>query len=141
MKKIKIRKCKRKDIPMVLTIEKKSFEYPYSDRIFYSFLNSDKFLVAEHKKKVVGYIMAAVRRDEGVIISIAVHPDFRRQGIGKMLMKDVIALLDTDKVSLTLREYNISALRFYSKLGFKIKGMLKEYYENGDNAIIMKRDI
>ncbi len=136
-----IRKCKKKDISSVIKIENQSFENPYRENIFYHFLNSDKFLVAEVEGKVVGYIICDIRGDEGLIISIAVLRNYRRRGIGKALMEKSIELLETDVVMLTLREHNRAALRFYSKLGFKIKGMLKEYYENDDDAIVMKKRI
>jgi len=138
---LSIRKCKKKDILSVIKIENESFEYPYRENIFYYFLNSNKFLVAEVEGKVVGYIISSIRGDEGLIISIAVLPSHRRKGIGKALMEKSIELLETDVVMLTLREHNRAALNFYNKLGFKIKGIIKEYYENDDDAIVMKKRI
>jgi len=141
VKEVNIRKCEKDDISKIIKIEKESFEHPYKDEIFYYFLKNENFFVAEFKDDVIGYIMADIREGQGLIISVAVAPDQRRKGIGRKLMEKVIDNMNTDTVKLTLRTHNINAFRFYNRLGFHVKGFIRDYYENGDDAIVMEKDI
>ncbi len=135
-----VRKCEDKDIDKIVDIERKSFSNPYPHKVFLNFLGSDLFLVAE-KEEVIGYILGEEMGDEGWIISIAVLPEHRSQGIGTTLMREIIGRMETDEVLLTLRTNNMMAYKFYMKLGFSAEGFIKSYYENGDDAILMKKEL
>ncbi|MFO7792223.1 MAG: ribosomal protein S18-alanine N-acetyltransferase [Candidatus Saliniplasma sp.] len=141
MKELTIRKCRKKDISSVINVENESFEYPYSERVFKTFLKSDKFIVAQVRDNIVGYILADTREGQGIILSIGVLPEYRRKGIGSKLMESVFGILDTEIVRLTLRKSNLSAFRFYERLGFKVVGYINGYYKNGEDAIVMKKNI
>ena len=63
--------------------------------------------------------------EEAHITTIATHPDFRRQGVAKTLMFDII-------------ESNIAAISLYDKFGFSTIGTRKKYYQdNNEDALIM----
>ena len=83
---------------------------------------------------------------EGDITNVAVHPDYRKQGVGNLLIDNLITLCKENNInSLTLevRESNIPAQSLYKKHGFKEEGVRKNFYNNPkENAIIMwKYDI
>ncbi len=79
--------------------------------------------------------------DQLHLVSIAVHPNCRRSGIGERLMFDVVdqangALLP--KIVLEVRKSNLSAQLLYTKFGFGKIGELKNYYkDNHEDAVIM----
>ncbi len=136
-----IRVCEEKDLEPIVEIEKESFDHPYSPYIFEKFLGSDIFLLAEVDEKVVGYIMGDIRGEYGLLVSIAVLPDFRREGIGTRLIDELIERMDVPSLRLTLRPHNRGAFDFYKNMGFRYVGVIKDYYKNDDNAIVMEKSL
>lgn len=102
-----------------------------------------KYLVALDGDNVVGFVGMWIVFDEGDITNISVHPNYRKQGIGNLLMNNLISLCKENKInSLTLevRESNIKAQNLYKKHEFKEEGLRKNFYDNPkENAIIMWR--
>ncbi len=89
---------------------------------------------------LVGYAGLQVILDEGHITTIAVHPDYRRRGIGEMLLLDLFEqAVPRGAVRLTLevRVSNLPAQALYQKYGFAIAGRRLRYYANGEDALIM----
>jgi ribosomal-protein-alanine N-acetyltransferase len=126
---------KDKDIPAVVEIENSSFKYPKPEAVFRE--DEHKYLVARDDDKVVGYIGIEKILDEEHIINMAVHPEYRKQGIGKRLMQHV--LNDEDVFFLEVRVSNESAKKIYEKYGFKVISVRKGYYADGEDACIMRR--
>ena len=89
----------------------------------------------------VGFVVGDLRRreDVGWIASIGVHPDFRRAGIGRKLLKACEAAFNTRTVRLTLRPSNTGALRLYEQSGYAEIDRLQRYYRDGEGAIIMEK--
>jgi ribosomal-protein-alanine N-acetyltransferase len=145
---IKIQAMKEPDLAQVVAIEKLSFAVPKSEEVFRH--DEHKYLVAkekeqaqaqdqEDKEKVVGYIGTEKVAGETHIINMAVHPDYRNKGIGKKLMAK--ALNHKAIVYLEVRVSNTPAQKIYEHFGFKKVGIRKNYYrDNGEDAIIMKRE-
>lgn len=127
---------KDKDIPMVVEIEKLCFKFPKPEAIFRE--DEHKYLVAkEDDGRLAGYIGIEKILDEVHIINMAVHPDFRGQGVGKRLMQHV--LNDEDVFFLEVRTSNETAKNIYEKYGFKIISVRKAYYPDGEDAYVMRR--
>ena len=77
---------------------------------------------------MVGF--AATRRD-GYILFLAVHPEYRGEGLGRRLVAAVVD--DHGTVTCHARASNDDALAFYEHLGFEVKRRVERYYEdNGD---------
>ncbi len=138
-----IRQAKIFDLPRIMEIEKMSFEETYPRGIFILFLenNPDTFLVAEYQGKIIGYVMAYVKPDlEGHIMSIAVHPDYRGNGIGSTLLMEVINrlfLMGAKYIGLEVRVSNERAIRLYERFGFIKTKRIPGYYSNGEDAYYM----
>ena len=82
--------------------------------------------------------------DEAEIISIGVAPAARRTGTATTLMQLVerdVKQLGTKIIFLEVDEENTPAIELYKKSGFVNVGARPHYYENGHNAIIMKKEI
>jgi ribosomal-protein-alanine N-acetyltransferase len=83
--------------------------------------------------------------DEAHIATIAVHPDYRRQGIGETLLLHALrAAMKEGAVSsfLEVRESNIIAQAMYRKYGFVESGKRLHYYkDNDENAILMSASL
>ncbi len=142
---VRVRRAHRRDIPEITEIEELAFpKSPYPTYVFLYTLsnNPEGFLVAEVHGRVVGYVIFEVRRwlNEGHIVSIAVHPEHRRCGIGTILMREAerrIRERGCDVVRLEVRESNFPARRFYERLGYRVERREPGYYQDGETAVIM----
>jgi len=144
---VSIRRVRRTDMPCIYEIEQLSFKQPYSSAYINSLAHValKTFLVAEKDGKIAGYVVAIVQGlGLGHIISIAVHPEYRRQGIGVALILRLIEILKEQGASvirLEVRKSNIVAQKTYAKLGFRILHAIKKYYENGEDCVVMLKAI
>jgi len=127
-------------------IERESFSAPYPRHIFAHMAKEtpETFLVATFKQTTVGYVLASLRKDAGHILSIAVRKNFRRKGAGMKLMTEIMEILrirGVRRVDLEVRVSNDIALKFYRKLGFQERGLITEYYRDGEDAVKMSKDL
>ncbi len=139
-----IEKMKPIHLSAVLAIEKKSFPQPWSLSLFMSeFTNRlATYLILRMKRKVIGYIGYWYLFEEAHITTFAIHPDYRRQGLGKQLLKHALNLIlnqGCQEVFLEVRISNFPAQNLYHSLGFTSVGIRKKYYSDGEDAIIMKK--
>lgn len=146
MQKIVIEKMTVDDIDNVLEVDRNSFTIPWSKDSFFRELVENKvalYLVAKIENVAVGYIGVWKVIDEGHITNIAVHPEYRGIGIGKMLVSELLSLCEKEGIeafTLEVRKSNIAAQNLYKKFHFAECGMRKGYYEdNNEDAIIMWR--
>ena len=134
---IKIEPMRKKDLSAVVAIENLSFKAPKPESVFIE--DEHKYLVARDGDRVVGYIGIEEISGEKHIINTAVHPDYRRQGVGQLLIKRI--LNKKDIFFLEVRVSNQPAIKLYEKFGFKNVGLRKKYYQdNSEDAIIMRRE-
>ena len=139
----KIRKMIRSDLKQVMKIENASFVSPWSRKSFESELKKDfglSYTVVEGKQ-VIAYIIGWLVADEIHITNIAVHPQWRRQGVAMVLMKKVIdGYPEFFWVRLEVRRSNMAARNLYRQLGFKEVGIRKRYYvQENEDAILMTK--
>ena len=140
---ILIRELKPEDVSAVLTIEKASFTTPWSEILFMNEIFKPRSFpkAAMIGEKLVGYICTNYLLDEGHILNLTVHPDFRKQGIASRLVHYIIDLLEKEgcrTIFLEVRISNEAALRMYEKAGFRIISARKAYYTLPvEDAVIM----
>mgnify|MGYP000524281411 CR=1 FL=1 len=138
-----IRRMTEKDIDMVHEIEILSFSVPWSKESFIDEVKNENaiYYVYEEDSKVWGFAGMHHIVDEGHITNIAVHPQKRGQGIGRLLLSALISYAkENGLVGLTLevRSKNYVAISLYKSLGFVQEGIRKNYYScPPDDAIIM----
>ena len=99
--------------------------------------------VAEEDGEVVAAVAARTVADEAEILNLAVAPAWRRRGVGRGLMDAVIADSAREgaaRVFLEVRESNVAARAFYSRLGFLLRGRRTAYYRNPvEDALVLAR--
>jgi [ribosomal protein S18]-alanine N-acetyltransferase len=137
-----IRPFSLSDLESILQIETQSFpKSPYDWTTFLSlhYLYAETFWVyintnhGQKEAKILGYIILS---QDGHIISIAVHPHHRREGIGKELLEKAMNLPRLKKIWAEVRRSNQGAQAFYSKMGFQMTGMVPDYYGKEDALIL-----
>ena len=113
--------------------------------VFKSELESDSshYLVVKDNSKIIGFAGIKVTLPDCDIMNIVVKKDFRNQGIGSLLLKELINLsksLNVKNLFLEVNEKNTPAILLYNKFGFKKISTRKNYYED-NNAIVMRLDL
>lgn len=79
------------------------------------------FLLAEQEGRIIGSVMAGYEGHRGWINYLAVHPDYRRAGLGRQLMAAAekrLLSLGCPKINLQVRTSNAAAIGFYQSIGF-----------------------
>ncbi len=141
---IKVTSTVLEHIDDIMEVEKLSFKIPWSREAFFDEITRNEVAIyfsAAVKKKVVGYAGMWKVFDEGHITNIAVHPEYRGNGIGSRLLESLIkkaAGTGIARMTLEVRKSNLAAQGLYRKYGFETGGFRKAYYaDNGEDAIIM----
>ena len=97
--------------------------------------------VAEVDGKIAAMLVLWFIVDEAHIATIAVHPDFRRQGLGEQILLHALRAARAEGASrafLEVRAGNIAAQAMYKKYGFYVAGVRPGYYkDNNEDAILM----
>jgi ribosomal-protein-alanine N-acetyltransferase len=144
---VTLRKMTLADLEQVVAIDQMSFSLPWPARSFQFELTDNpasRCWVADLDGRVVGIVVAWLIVDEIHIATIAIHPDFRKQGFGEKLLSHVHQSAKADgAVSsfLEVRENNDAALMMYRKFGYVESGRRAGYYkDNGEDAILMTLD-
>ena len=141
-----ITNMKPQHVAQVAELEKICFSDPWSEKSVASELDNalSLWLVAEDDGRVTGYIGSQTVMDESDMMNVAVHPDYRRQGIGEKLVSALVdALKEKGSHCLTLevRVSNENAISLYKKLDFQQVGLRKNYYHNPkEDALILRKE-
>jgi ribosomal-protein-alanine acetyltransferase len=93
--------------------------------------------------RIIGFIAGDQRRNEGhtIIVTIAVDPDYQRRGLGERLMREVETRSAVPRLQLMVRQSNLPALRLYRKLNYDIVDTWRRYYEDGEDAYVMEKNL
>jgi ribosomal-protein-alanine N-acetyltransferase len=167
-----IRRMEPGDVPIVAAIERLSFPTPWPTSSFlYELSNRARsfyrvLLKAEgcgtasrqgrwrrwlrgvvdrpEESRVIGYVGFRLQSAEAHISTVAVHPDWRGNGLGELLLLTAIeqALeLGSSVVSLEVRASNRVAQNLYRKYGFRFTSVHRGYYRDGEDAWLMEVQI
>lgn len=143
---IQVRPADLLDLESIQRIEQISYS-PYSLSQLLAELKQKNslVLVAVSGQTVIGWCGSRVIPPEAELLKIAVHPDYRRQGVGAKLLRHLEEKLAGNNVTdvyLEVRSMNDTAVKFYLKFGFFQVGLRKKYYSSPqDDALIYKKEI
>ena len=131
------------DVPSVFDIERESFnDSSWTIDAFYHELNENnfaKYFVVIFQEEIIGYLGLWIVIDQAQITTIAIKESFRDYGLGHLLLNYVMdyARHTCDVMSLEVRITNVIAQHVYKKLGFQYGGKRKNYYGEGEDALVM----
>jgi ribosomal-protein-alanine N-acetyltransferase len=139
-----IREWTKEDIPTIAQMERRCFhdawtEEMLSDTLRYPIYNC---FLAEEGGQVCGYCCLIVVCEDAEVGNIAVDTPFRGKGIGKALMEAMHQRAKEKGATqsfLEVRVSNASAIALYKKFGYESYGIRARYYEDGEDAMVMKR--
>jgi ribosomal-protein-alanine N-acetyltransferase len=139
-----IRRMRLEDIPAVHAIDMLSFSLPWSEHSFRYELTENpvsRGWVADVDGQVAAMLVLWFIVDEAHIATIAVHPDFRRQGLGEQILLHALRSVQEEgarRAFLEVRAGNSAAQAMYKKYGFEITGVRRRYYkDNNEDALLM----
>ena len=141
---VHIRWMIRRDMPEVLQSETESFEYAWTEEDFLRCLRQRNCIgmVAEQGEKVVGFMIYELHKAKLHILNFAVSPGQRRCHVGSQMVAKLISKLSSHrrtKITLEVRETNLTAQLFFRNQGFKAVRVLRAYYEDsGEDAFLMQ---
>jgi ribosomal-protein-alanine N-acetyltransferase len=152
-----LRPMRRTDLDAVLAIEQRAFPQPWSRSFFEKELAASQaactvaiaggagvaaVVAPRGEPKILGYTVCWRVLDELHLLNVAVHPERRGSGIGRLLVE---AVMDEGRQTgarvmfLEVRAGNLVARRLYRRLGFRELGVRRGYYGPGQDAIVMER--
>lgn len=142
---INVRPAERGDLLEVYRIETNSFTQPWPFSAFEQYLDEPGFFVAADES-VQGYIIGDIVSNQGIplghIKDIAVREDARGGGIGRLLLRRAINMLEARRVhaiKLEVREGNEPAINLYGSHGFEHRRTVDGYYDDGEDALLLVR--
>lgn len=132
------------DVPAVHEIERMSFLTPWPSYAFEQELKGNRlarYVVARAGDGIVGFAGVWLMVDEAHVTTFGVHPDWRRQGIGRQLLLNLAELARTigaRRLTLEVRVSNLAAQALYRTFGFEVTGRRPRYYtDDGEDALVM----
>ena len=142
-----IRKWKYEDILRISEIEKECFpQEPWSFKMLASSFESDAFygVVAEDGGEIEGYGGITIAADSADIDNIAVTEPYRHSGVASAVIQELCGYAKdkgVKKVFLEVRVSNSAAMSLYLKNGFKGAYARTRYYSDGEDCLVMAKEL
>lgn len=133
------------DLRSVAAIQRQSFRrglaYGYFQLMLLWMLPNVTFLVARTSFGIVaGCLIADRYRGDVRVVNLAIDPSFRRQGVGRRLLREIQQRIPDGHVTLIVEEFNEVAQSLYKSEGFMETGTARNYYGRGRNGIWMRKE-
>ncbi|SKA78904.1 ribosomal-protein-alanine N-acetyltransferase [Paucidesulfovibrio gracilis DSM 16080] len=132
------------DIPALMRLERRCFEYHWNESQYKLGLERGAFRIYGIKTdgRLVAYLAFSLIAGEMEILNLAVHPDFRRQGLAKILLRKLFsfcAARQTEAGFLDVKRSNAPAIALYQQFGFEQYGVRKRYYpDTKEDALLFR---
>lgn len=144
---IKIRKTDLSDIPFIYKEEVKIFGKSLGEKTLYNevlYNKLSRYFTALVDDKRVGYIGSWLTEPNAEILNLLVIDAYRGQGIGKQLVSKVLDVCKSENIAMLTLEVRVSnefAKRLYNSFGFYEGAIRKRYYGNGEDALLLVKEI
>lgn len=143
---IKIMPMNLSDLDSIKLILENNFDDFWNYNILKSELNNpnSKYITAKLDNTIVGFAGFIIMYDEADISNIVVNKDYRHTGIGTIMLKELICMaksLNLNALNLEVNSSNVFAINLYKNFSFVENGLRKKYYNNSDDAILMRLNL
>lgn len=134
---------RRSYLKRILDIENRSFPTSWSAAAFMQEIRNPitRLWTAVTDGRPMGYILYWVLDGEVDLLNLAVHPEQRRKGLGRILVNHMVeeaAMMKVESLWLEVRVSNYVAISLYREFGFERAGLRRNYYDDTDeDAIVM----
>lgn len=141
-----IRPMNEDDLEQVMQIEKRAYDYPWTETIFQDCLRVGYCSwVMERDNNIVAYGVMSVAVGESHILNLCVNPELQSHGLGRQLLSHLLEVAqehDANMTFLEVRPSNFAAIKLYLGSGFDEIGMRRNYYPakmGREDALIFAR--
>jgi len=140
---MEIRPMTVQDLGAVLDIEHGSFRDPWSEEMFAAELDGplSHCHVIDNNGDILGYTTCQIVLDEGHLMNIAVAPERRGEGLGRLLLEQLVGhcrKLGVTQLFLEVRKSNLVAIELYRSMGFEHLGIRRRYYSDQEDALVQR---
>lgn len=144
-----IRPLRVEDLPEVMAVEVRAYDFPWTDAVFRDCLKAGYSLwVLEGDAGILGYGVLSAAAGEAHILNLCVAPEHQGAGYGRRLLNRLIDLArwhQVERVFLEVRPSNQAAIALYHRSGFCEIGHRPNYYPAGngrrEDAVVMAREL
>ncbi|MDV3469656.1 ribosomal protein S18-alanine N-acetyltransferase [Stenotrophomonas sp. C3(2023)] len=143
-----LRPLRESDLNAVMAIEVRGYPYPWTRGIFIDCLRAGyPGLAMEQDGLLVGYALLSIAADEAHLLNICVDPLSQTRGLGRQLLRAMVALARdrrAQRIFLEVRPSNTPALALYESEGFNEIGRRPRYYPAADgreDALVMAMEL
>jgi len=143
---LRMRPMTEADLPRVMEIERAAYEFPWTEGIFRDCLRVGYCCwVLEEAGRLRGYGIMSVGAGEAHLLNLCIAPEAQRRGLGRRLLRHLLALAryhGAATVLLEVRKSNRRALRLYRGMGFREIGLRRGYYpaaQGREDALVLAR--
>ncbi len=142
---IEVHEITIKDLDALAAIEARVFRHPWTRNQIAECLYHESVsvnLAVKEDGEIAGYLFALDTGKEAQILNIAVDVPYQHKGFGQELMKAFFKTIEKDShISLEVRKSNLPAIKLYSDYGFETVGEREQYYPDGEDALVMTKDM
>lgn len=137
------------DIDAILPLEnelyhkpwlKKDYEYELKDNPFAIYLK----MIDKDSNEIMGYIGFWIKFEQAEITKVSIAKKYQGHKLSKLLMADAerrMRLAECENSTLEVRVSNTVAINLYKSFGYEIVATRKRYYENGEDAYLMLKEL
>lgn len=141
-----LRAWTKEDVAKIAALEKRCFSDPWSEEMFLGSMRLPVFysVLIEEEGELIGYACENILFEDAEIANVAVAPEHRRKGFGNVLLawlEKTAREQNAEKLFLEVRASNTPAKTLYEKVGFEPLSVRKRYYEDGEDAIVMLKNL
>ena len=146
---IELRRLTLADLAAIERIERRAYPTPWSRSMFAGELAKTSSIClgavdTDADEALIAYLIISRYADAWHVMNVAVHEDYREQGVATKLLNRLFELTAADDrrgYTLEVRVSNSGAIKLYEKLGFVPRGIRRGYYtDNREDALIMWKD-
>lgn len=142
---VRFRRMSSSDVDQVCEIEKDLFADPWPRSSFLTDIRINSTahaFVLERKARIIAYCVCWYFVNELHIGNLGVAREYQRRGYGSLLLSKVLAEFpDSRFIYLEVRASNKAAIELYNKFGFQLLYKRKKYYRNGEDALILVKNV
>lgn len=144
-----VRPLEGKDLPIICKLENELYLKPWLEKDFLYELNEDPFayfMVLENQEnnEIIGYYGFYIKFEIAEIAKVSIAKKYQGFHLANILMEDIekrARLAECVNITLEVRVSNTKAYNLYQKHGYVTKTIRKHYYDNGEDAYLMIKEL
>lgn len=141
-----IRKANLDDVEAIVSLDQELLQTNWHEKLYAEsiVLKDTQSLVLDHEGRLIGFLIYRNIGGDFEIVQLALNKAYQRQGLASMMIDYMIQDAQSSHIEFIYLEVemdNLPALNLYKKYGFEAIHQRKNYYGQGQNAIVMRKEM